>query len=135
MEERNSKQDVITRLDEFRISSGMTLNAFSSCIGMEQSTLHYQFHGKRALSLDTVLNTLTAYGSLSAEWLLRGTGNMHITEQAQEPEEDLHTNADNRLEALIDTIALLQETIKNKNATIDALQAELSRYKQKSKNA
>ena len=100
---------------------------------MEQSTLHYQFHGKRALSLDTIINTLDAYNELSAEWLLRGNGEMQLPEPEETSAEEL--KADKRLDALVDTIALLQDTIKMKNATIDALQAELSQYKRKAKKA
>lgn len=132
MERKDLKQDVFNRLVMFKDHAGMNLNAFSARIGMEQSTLHYQFHGKRALSLDTIINTLAAYEELSAEWLLRGKGEMQVVESS---EEDVELKADNRLDALVDTIALLQETIKMKNATIDALQAELAQYKRKAKKA
>ena len=133
MEKKDSKQDVFNRLVMFKEHSGMNLNAFSTKIGMEQSTLHYQFHGKRALSLDTIINTLDAYNELSAEWLLRGNGEMQLPEPEETSAEEL--KADKRLDALVDTIALLQDTIKMKNATIDALQAELSQYKRKAKKA
>ncbi len=134
MEEKDLKQDVFNRLVTFKDSSGMSLNAFSARIGMDQSTLHYQFHGRRALSLDTILNTVAAYKELSTEWLLRGQGEM-ITPKPQPDEEVAWQKADTRIEALIDTITLLQETIKTKNATIDALQAELSQCKHKAKKA
>lgn len=133
MERKDLKQDVFNRLVMFKEHAGMNLNAFSTKIGMEQSTLHYQFHGKRALSLDTIINTLDAYNELSAEWLLRGNGEMQLPEPEETSAEEL--KADKRLDALVDTIALLQDTIKMKNATIDALQAELSQYKRKAKKA
>lgn len=133
MEEKDLKNEVFDRLVRFKDSSGMSLNAFSARIGMDQSTLHYQFHGKRALSLDTILNTISAYNELSAEWLLRGHGDMIIS--APEPVANDVQKAEVRIEALIDTITLLQETIKTKNATIDALQSELTQYKNKSKKA
>ena len=133
MEGKDLKKEVFDRLVRFKDSSGMSLNAFSLRIGMDQSTLHYQFHGRRALSLDTILNTISAYDELSAEWLLRGQGDMIIS--TSEPAANDVQKADVRIEALIDTITLLQETIKTKNATIDALQAELAQYKNKSKKA
>ena len=133
MDKIDSKQDVFNRLVMCKEHAGMNLNAFSAKIGMEQSTLHYQFHGKRALSLDTIINTLDAYNELSAEWLLRGNGEMQLPEPEETSAEEL--KADKRLDALVDTIALLQDTIKMKNATIDALQAELSQYKRKAKKA
>lgn len=130
MEELNLKKGVSERLIEFRENAGISLNAFAGKIGMEQSTLHCQFHGKRALSLDTVLNTLANFDALSAEWLLRGKGDMIIKQPSQE-----EPKTDTRIEALIDSITLLHETIKAKNDTIDALQAELSKYKRKSQKA
>jgi plasmid maintenance system antidote protein VapI len=133
MNENDKKKGVCDRLEEFRDHAGITLNAFSTKIGMDQSTLHYQFHGKRALSLDTVLNTLANFDVLSAEWLLRGEGDMIIEQPSQEDQEE--PKADARIEALIDTITLLHETIKAKNDTIDALQAELSKYRRKAQKA
>ena len=132
MEAKNERKDVLNRFVEFREHLGMSWNAFSSSIGMRQTTISNQILGLRSLSLDTILSTLSAYEELSAEWLLRGHGNMFLEAKDEEPEEP---KADNRLEALIDTITLLQETIKMKNATIDALQAELSQYKHKAKKA
>lgn len=101
---------------------------------MKHATLHNQFHGKRDLSLETVINTLANYGELSAEWLLRGNGSMYLVEPSVTTDDAKQKN-DARLDTLIDTIKLLQETIKSKNATIDALQAELSKYENKSKKA
>ncbi len=132
MEAKNEKKDVVNRFVGFREQLGMSLNAFCASIGMKQSTIFNQVNNFKSLSLETVLNTLSAYDELSAEWLLRGHGNMFLEAKDEEPEEP---KADNRLEALIDTITLLQETIKMKNATIDALQAELSQYKRKAKKA
>jgi transcriptional regulator with XRE-family HTH domain len=130
MEENELRRDVFNRLVDFKEQTGLSLNAFSGRIGMKQTTLHNQFHGKRDLSLETVINTLTAYSDLSAEWLMRGNGDMLISDST-----NIISNGDIRIEALIDTIALLHETIKAKNDTIDALQAELSKYKRKSQKA
>ena len=134
MEEKDIMQDVSLRLANFKAKTGLSLNAFAGKIGMKHATLHNQFHGKRDLSLETVLNTLAAFNELSAEWLLRGKGEMFeslpiVTLETTEQ------NTDARLEALVDTITLLQDTIKAKNATIDALHAELAQYKRKSQKA
>lgn len=131
MKEKDTKNDVLSRFVEFKENSNMSWNAFSAGIGMKQNTVFNQVNGLRALSLDTIINTLEAYGELSAEWLLRGNGNMLLSQSGEE----LELKSDARLDALVDTITLLQETIKMKNATIDALQAELSQYKRKAKKA
>lgn len=134
MKEKDSKKDVLNRFIEFREQSGMSWNALSTSIGMRQTTISNQVLGMRALSLDTVLSTLSAYTDLSAEWLLRGNGEMFLDSQDEEHPE-VEQKTDTRLEALVDTITLLQDTIKAKNATIDALQAELAQYKRKAQKA
>lgn len=134
MEGKDAKDAVLGRLVEFKENCGIQWKAFSAFIGMKQNTISNQVIGQRSLSLDTILCTLAAYTDLSAEWLLRGQGEMFLTKTEEEPKVE-EPKADNRLEALIDTITLLQETIKMKNATIDALQAELSQYKHKAKKA
>ena len=133
MEGKDTKIDVLNRFVEVREQSGMSWNAFAASIGMKQSTIFNQVNNFKSLSLDTILNTLAANEDLSAEWLLRGHGDMFLTKP--DDAEEAESKNDNRLEALVDTITLLQETIKMKNATIDALQAELSQYKRKAQKA
>lgn len=134
MEEKDAKNDVLNRFIEIREQSGLSLNAFCASIDMKQSTIFNQVNNFKSLSLETVLKTLAAYSDISAEWLLRGSGDMFLTKTEEEPKEE-EPKTDTRLEALLDTITLLNETIKTKNATIDALQAELSQNKNKSKKA
>ena len=51
---------------------------------------------------------------VSAEWLMRGTGEMFNSEQPNSAELE-------RINKLVDTIATLQDTINLKNETIAAL--------------
>lgn len=128
------KSGVLQRLSEFRENSGMSVNAFVDSIGMEYVTVLNQLNGKRGLSLDTVLNTLNAFSELSADWLLRDRGDMLVSKFGDSLD-SIKLKYNERLESLLDTINVLQDTINLKNATIDALQAELSQYKNKSKKA
>ena len=130
MSKKDTKNEVLARLVDFKNSTGLSLNAFSATIGMGHTTVFSQVNGQRSLSLDTILNTIESYDSLSAEWLLRGKGDMKLSDGTMSD-----SKADSRIEALIDTIALLQATIRTKNETIDALQSELAQYKNKSKKA
>ena len=132
--ENDPKNGVLKRLTEFREYTGMSMNTFVDGIGMEYVTVLNQFNGKRGLSLDTVASTLSAFSELSAEWLLRTRGDMLISKFGDTPE-SIKLRYDERLESLLDTIKVLQDTINMKNATIDALQTELSQYKSKMKNA
>ena len=126
--ENDPKGVVLQRLVKFRESTGLSMNAFVDSIGMEYVTVLNQFNGKRGLSLDTILSTLSAYSELSADWLLRDRGEMLISKYDSSPE-SIKLKYDERLESLLDTIKVLQDTINMKNATIDALKTELSSYK------
>lgn len=128
--ENDLKSGVLQRLAQFREHTGMSVNSFVDEIGMEYVTVLNQFNGKRGLSLDTVLSTLTVFSDLSADWLLRDRGDMLISQDDGSPE-SIKLKYSERIEALLDTVKLLQDTIKQKSATIDALQSELNQYKNK----
>lgn len=68
---------VLERLKEFLSVEKLSVNAFSKTIGIGQTTVNNYFLGNRKLSLELITNTLTAFPSLSAEWLLRGEGDMY----------------------------------------------------------
>lgn len=62
---------------------------------MNQKTLNNQINADVQLSASTILLILTAYTDISAEWLLRGKGNMCLEDEAV-----LHPNSKiNSLEA------------------------------------
>ncbi|MBR4564355.1 MAG: helix-turn-helix transcriptional regulator [Paludibacteraceae bacterium] len=68
---------VLNRLKEFRSTENLSVNAFSIRIGMTQATVNNYFLGSRKLSFELIDKTLEAFPNLSAEWLLRGEGNMY----------------------------------------------------------
>lgn len=92
---------------------GLSTRAFAINCGLRQNTLSNQLNGMRELSLSTIMAILTAYPDVSAEWLMRGAGEMI---KAELPD----ANAD-RVLKMVDTIATLQETINAKNDTIAML--------------
>jgi transcriptional regulator with XRE-family HTH domain len=49
---------------------------FALRIGINQATLNYYTSGKRKLSLETIYAILGTFQDVSAEWLLRGEGEM-----------------------------------------------------------
>lgn len=120
------KNDILLRLQEYREYTGLSLNAFAGRVGMRQSTLFGQFSGKRELSLDTIINVLSTDRELSAEWVIRGQGDM-LNANENSPMQQFQK----KIEGLLETIQVMSETIKMKNATIDALQNELSQQKSK----
>ncbi len=92
---------------------GLSDRAFAIKCGIKQPTLDKQLKGFRAISMETIMAILNTFGDISAEWLMRGVGDMMIKPSAPV---DL-----DRIATLVDTIATLQETINEKNKTINAL--------------
>lgn len=78
------KVSVVRRIEEFRSYCGISKSTLAASIGIEQTTLNNQLIGKRGLSLDTVSAMLKAFSELSAEWLLRGYGDMFKVGEIEE---------------------------------------------------
>lgn len=68
---------VLSRLIEFRNAEKLSENAFAKAIGMNQATVNNYFLQNRKLSFELIDKTLAAFPNLSAEWLLRGEGDMY----------------------------------------------------------
>ena len=103
---------MVNRISKLIESTGLNPTSFAAKIGVQQMTLWGQLNGKRKLSLDTVLAILNSYPDLSAEWLLRGTGEMKKGNDEQ----------GKRLDNLVDVISMQQETIRNLQDKIKQLQ-------------
>lgn len=103
---------MVNRILKLIESTGLNPTSFAAKIGVQQMTLWGQLNGKRKLSLDSVLAILNSYPELSAEWLMRGTGEMKKGNDAQEK----------RLDNLVDVISMQQETIRNLQDKIKQLQ-------------
>lgn len=93
--------------------------AFALRCGLKQNTFSNQLTGMRELSLTTISSILITFEEISAEWLLRGKGEMLLkTDQPTDKEGD-------RIDKLIDTIAFQQDTIKNLQAKIKELEEKI----------
>ena len=62
----------------------VSVNALSKLVDMSQTTLNTQLKGERALSASVVSKVLVAFPDVSAEWLMRGVGNMYINQDADD---------------------------------------------------
>jgi hypothetical protein len=72
---KTMKDAVLQRVKElFDIKGFKSEKSLAEAIGIKQRTFNQQLTGQRALSLDTVLAILSTFDDLSAEWLLRGKG-------------------------------------------------------------
>jgi plasmid maintenance system antidote protein VapI len=103
---------MVNRISKLIESTGLNPTSFAAKIGVQQMTLWGQLNGKRRLSLDSVLAILNSYPEISAEWLMRGIGDMKKGNDAQEK----------RLDNLVDVISMQQETIRNLQDKIKQLQ-------------
>lgn len=113
--------NILERIKEFISIKGLTPRAFAIKIDFNYSTLNNYLTGRRStIDLELVNKTLSSFENLSAEWLLRGNGEMLLTS-----EQPTASNESDRLIKLIDTIAFQQDTINNLQRRIKELEAEL----------
>lgn len=106
---------MIQRLKEFIKYSKITERAFAIKCGIAQNTFNYYMNGQRKISYEAVEKILKSFPDLSAEWLIRGHGDMLLS-QSGNPDKQLE-----RMNKLIDTITTLQDTINAKTQTIEIL--------------
>ena len=106
---------MISRIKEIITYSGLSDRAFALRCGLAQNTLNRQLNGVRELSLSPVNAILNTFVDISSEWLLRGKGQMLLSE--------VNNDAQNieRVTRLADTIANLQGTINEQMKTIQLL--------------
>lgn len=67
---------MIQRLKQIIDFSGLSVPKFAERVGLSPSTLNGHLFGKRKLSLSVIEAILTAFPEVSAEWLMRGKGQM-----------------------------------------------------------
>lgn len=67
---------VYQRVNEVLSNKQVSVNALSKLARMAQTTLNTQLRGERALSVLVVVKILEIFPDISAEWLLRGEGEM-----------------------------------------------------------
>ena len=78
------ERDVVQRIRKVIESDGISIAALSKKMGVLQQTLNRQVSGEGAMSLSTVYKFLSYYPNVSAEWLLRGKGEMIASGQPQQ---------------------------------------------------
>lgn len=106
------KQRIILALKE----CGMSINAVSKITGYPQSNLNKQINGNTSMSLKTLLALLDSIPLLSAEWLLRGEGEMYKT---QSEDSSMAANMQTMYEFLLE----------DRDRKIREMEAELYLYK------
>ena len=113
---------MISRIKEIIEYSGLSTRAFALKCGIKDNTFSNQLNGVRDVSLNTITSILFTFENISAEWLIRGEGDMIKNEKQQNNKEEEEKKIN-----LIDTIAFQQSTIKNHQKRIDELETENKR--------
>lgn len=70
------QDSIVQRVREIIDKYGLSVTSLAKKIGVVQVTLNRQLTGDSAISLETVNAILYYYKEISAEWLMRGDGDM-----------------------------------------------------------
>ena len=99
-----------------------TINAMAKEFGENQSKLTKQINSSTAIGCNTVLLILSKYPDVSAEWLLRGTGDMLLSQEQKKH----HPAAEQLSEA---SVSELRDRIHRQQREIDGLYERISELK------
>lgn len=119
--------DILSRLKEIVAYSGLSVRALAIKCGIPQKTLDNQIKGLRGISIETVVSVLQAYPEISAEWMLRGNGEMLI--KKEDNSEDIA-----RINGLVDTITTLNDALKAKSETNTMLKDRITQLENQLKS-
>lgn len=121
------ENNVTQRIREFMESTGLSILAFANSIGVPQSTLNQQLNGRNGknigVQISVITATLEAYPDLSAEWLLRGEGEMKKGDEWKVTQ-FIPIQNNELVDALKDNITLLKETNAMLKEKVKVLEAE-----------
>ena len=110
------------RIREIILSAGITDSAFAKRIGVTQSVIASMFQRGTEPSAKVLTSILLTYEDISAEWLLRGKGQMLLSEVTPDPNIE-------QMKRLVDTITTLQGIITEQTKTNQLLKEELKKAK------
>lgn len=110
------------RIREIILSAGITDSAFAKRIGVTQSVIASMFQRGTEPSAKVLTSILLTYEDISAEWLLRGKGQMLLSEVTPDPNIE-------QMKRLVDTITTLQGIITEQTKKNQLLTEELKKAK------
>lgn len=77
---------IAQRVREFLTINSISINSLAKQINVAQATLNPQLRGDRTLAANIVVKILETFPDISAEWLLRGEGEMYRDNSEQKKE-------------------------------------------------
>lgn len=112
-----TENDVRNRISAVFAEFGETQNKLAGCDSATQKRLNRQLSDNgAAITVDTLLLILNKHNDVSAEWLLRGTGDMRILPGGMDAPEDVE------IANLETTIETLSKMVAKYKARIDELE-------------
>ena len=140
VEENVSTEDINQRIKEVLQKNDLSVTAFSKEVGLPQATVNRQLNGDARVSVDTIKAFLHRFRDVSAEWLLRGVGDMcrGVPDEQLEREmaeetgrvQRIGDNSNHNTQAMTDTALtkeneLLKERIQEKDKTLEEKNEEI----------
>lgn len=116
------KNDVLQRIKQMYEINASSEREFANRIGVNPKTLNQQFKGERSISLDSILAILSSFEDISAEWLLRGSGEM--LKDTQSPPSAANSDTEPKFST---TSAMYETLIKDRDEQIEELKAEVNK--------
>ena len=113
---------VYQRVKQVIDANGISITKLSIELNIPQTTLNRQVSGVSTLSSAVVESILAYFPNLSAEWLLRGKGEMYL--QTQDSKEE---NSSDEVEILKDEILRLQGEVRALERIINGEKKALER--------
>lgn len=123
--EKEIKQRVLDVLNECKIS----VNKLALTFGASTRTWNDQINGSSKISAATLVALANFRPDISAEWLLRGSGSMLISEQQHETLTGQIRDDSETIAALKLTIEKMQRTIDNQDREIEGLLERIKELK------
>ena len=114
------------RFKELISAKSASVLDFSRLIGVAQTTLNSQLSSTKGVSSNVILLTLDTFPDVSAEWLLRGKGEMLIASSPNEKkEEEAHAESLFR-NVLVEFMSMVNKRLKsidnNTQSSVDKLE-------------
>ena len=114
---------LIDRIKMIIEAKGYSPRAFAIAIGFNYSTLNNYLTGRRStIDSELIEKALTSFDDITAEWLLRGKGEIKKKKEETEPGMD-------KLKSIVYTIANLQDEINEKTVLTQRLLEENQKLK------
>nr|DAE08238.1 MAG TPA: structural protein [Siphoviridae sp. ctrgQ8]DAH19167.1 MAG TPA: structural protein [Caudoviricetes sp.]DAO86985.1 MAG TPA: structural protein [Caudoviricetes sp.] len=114
------------RFKELISAKSASVLDFSRLIGVAQTTLNSQLSSTKGVSSNVILLTLDTFPDVSAEWLLRGKGEMLIASSPNEKKEEEALAESLFRNVLVEFMSMVNKRLKsidnNTQSSVDKLE-------------